>query len=645
VAARVLAARRASSALVELLDSGSATTDAWLQEELLAAAGRLAVVSGKVDPRVLKMLDDPVPSRRAAAAYVVGRRGDLSVRGPLRRLLADPAASVRERATQGLAGKVALESLRDASALDEALVRQNQIEPVEPALLDFLRRRTLDEHDQKRLHVLIRELGSPLYPERDRAARLLIAEGTSALAFLRPAEHDPDIEIARRAQHCVELIRRGPGSALSSAVVRLLARAQPDLHTSDEAVRVLLGYVPFADDDQVEDSVLTSLTVLSLREPRLEPCLAEAFASPLPARRGAAAFVLGHVGAAEHHAGLRRLLDDPVPAVRLRAAQGLLAARDVAAVPQLIALLDELPLAARWRAEDLLCRLAGTDAPAESAGRHKPSAGWDEWWQARGPGVDLGRLAEHSPYLGLVAIAEYDSALGQPGGRIWEGGREGKTRWQFKGALGAMDAHVLPNGRVLVAENSGLRVTERDLEGKVVWEQRVQGNPICCQRLPNGNTFIAMYNQVLEVKPNHEEVYRYTPGPQFYIFSAHRNRKGTIVAMTAQGDVIELDAATGKQLRPPLKVGANGNWCGIETLANGNYLVALLSSNDVREITPDGKIVWQAHYRGAFRATRLPNGNTLVASMIDRKVAELDRSGTPRWERSCEGRPWSVHWR
>jgi HEAT repeat protein len=650
LAARVLGRREAASAVSVLLDYLPVVPDPWLEEEVLTALGRLAVRPGRVDEEVLKALQDPNAARRAAAAYILGRRGDLAQRARLRRLLVDPDPLVRQRVVEGLVGKQTVEALRDAVAADEALLREQGIATTEPELLDFLRKRTLGEQDQRRLQQLVRELGSPMFTQRDHASRLLIVEGTPAFAFLKPAAHDTDVEIVRRAQHCINMIRRGPGAALPLAAVRLLARPQAPSHSPSAALQTLLAYVPFADDEMVEDAVLTSMTLLSLRQVNLEPALSDALADALPARRGAAGYVLGYVGTSEQQVGLRRLLDDPDPPVRLRAVQGLLAAQDREAVPRLIDLLGELPPASLWRAEELLCRLAGETAPADAvagaapAVRQKAVQAWQKWWQESAARADLGRLAEHEAYLGLITITEYDAALGRPGGRVWEGGRDGRQRWQITGLSGAMDAHVLPNGRVLVAENSTNRVTERDAQGNVKWEHRLQGNPICCQRLPNGNTFIALYNQVLEVTPDHKEVYRYMPGPQFYIFSAHKTRNGRIIAITALGMVLELDAQTGKQLHS-FNAGSNGNWCGIESLPNGHFLIATLGSNQVREVTREGKIVWTAQYPGVFRATRLPNGNTLVASMTTRKVAELDRAGTPRWERDCAGRPWSVHYR
>src|SRR5262249_44458139 len=112
--------------------------------------------------------------------------------------------------------------------------------------------------------------------------------------------------------------------------------------------------------------VMTALALLSLRQVKVDPALPEALADPLPARRAAAAYVLGHVGTEEHMAGVRKLLTDASPAVRLRAAQGLLAARDKSAVPALIRLVGELPLASLWRIEEVLNRLAGEQAPADA---------------------------------------------------------------------------------------------------------------------------------------------------------------------------------------------------------------------------------------------------------------------------------------
>jgi hypothetical protein len=81
-------------------------------------------------------------------------------------------------------------------------------------------------------------------------------------------------------------------------------------------------------------------------------------------------------------------------------------------------------------------------------------------------------------------------------------------------------------------------------------------------------------------------------------------------------------------------------------MPNGNYLVASMATNSVREIDrKNGQEVWSKQFPGVFRATRLPNGNVIAASMTTKQVAEFDRAGTTRWSITCQGRPWGIHYR
>jgi PQQ-like domain len=313
-----------------------------------------------------------------------------------------------------------------------------------------------------------------------------------------------------------------------------------------------------------------------------------------------------------------------------------------------------LPATSLWRVEEVLARLAGDAAPTDTAAgpapasRQKAVRAWQKWWQERQGSVDLARAAESESYLGLVTVCEYDAAVpGRFQGQVWEASRNGPPRLKVTGLTGPMDAHVLRNGRLLVAENGASRVTERNRDGTIAWEYPVQGgNPICCERLANGNTFIATYNQLIEVRPDKTEVYRFQPGPQFYIFCARKTRAGTIVCITAQGILLEVDPVQAKTIRTINLGQPAGGWSGVEPLPNGHYLVATMNNSTVREVDEKGTTVWSVNtIPGVFRATRLPNGNTLVVSMNTREVAEIDRAGAVRWRKTCQGRPWSVHYR
>ena len=108
-------------------------------------------------------------------------------------------------------------------------------------------------------------------------------------------------------------------------------------------------------------------------------------------RRGGRWLPASWVGAAAQRAAVRKLMSaDRNAWVRLRAAQGILAARDASALPVLIDLLREPSVAMGWQAEELL-RWAAAAAPKEVYGKgserernacHAAWSGkrWLEWW-------------------------------------------------------------------------------------------------------------------------------------------------------------------------------------------------------------------------------------------------------------------------
>jgi hypothetical protein len=520
---------------------------------------------------------------------------------------------------------------------DEKYLQQARVGIDGASLLEFFRARSLTDRDRQELEAMILRLGSARFTQREQASLKLTAYGPPALPFLREALKNPDPEVARRAMFIIEEIERGPGPSLPAAATRLLAARKPA-----GAVKALLTYLPFNDDDAVEDEIVAALGGLGYRNGMIDPALSAALPDPQPARRSAAAYVLGRVGDPEQRATVHKLLADSDPKVRLRAAQGLIAARDRSAVPVLVALLTDAPLTLCWQAEEQLFRIAGEKAPLVSVGdgaadaRKKSRDAWAAWWRDQGAQVDLSLVEDRQRQLGLTVIAELDS------NKVWECGPDGKPRWKLENLQGPIDAHVLPGGRVLVAENQAQRVTERDLKGNILWEKHINQNPIACQRLPNGNTFIATYQSVMEVTRAGKEVFTHNHGPGFFIFGAQKLRNGHILCISAQGSVIELDSA-GKEVKTR-QVTNNGGWCGIEGLPGGHILIAMTSNNKVAELDASGKEVWKCTtIAGPCSATRLPNGNTLVASMAGQRVVEVDRSGKRVWEQRTEGRPFRVH--
>jgi HEAT repeat protein len=650
-AARLLVVRKPTGAAGVLLNYAPFADDEGLEEEVLTCLGQLAIHDGKVDPVLTDGLKDKFGAKRAAAGWVLARMADVGQRSKVRALLDDQDKTVRQRVADGLVGKEVFQAAKDSVKVDEDLLKVQKFPVDNAGLLAFFRKRTLSEADQQRLTKLVRQLGDTKYLLREKAEKELTKLGTTALPFLKMAVHDKDWEIRRRATRAVSRIQAGPEMSLPAAAARLLLHRAPE-----GALEVLLGYVPFTNDEGTEEEILSAMCALSARSVKVSPALLKAVNDRLPARRAAAVYVLGRVGTGADCDRAEKLLEDSNPYVRYRASQGFLAAKDKKAVPVLLDLLVKAPTQSLClQAEDLLNQVALDKAPTISVGeaspqqRKKAHDAWEGWWKGNRAKVNLAMLNRREGFRGLRVICEFDWNGRWNGGTVWECGRDGKSRWKIDNLLGPMDARVLRNGNVLVAENHGRRVAEYTRKGQKVWEfllhgNPVNGNPVACQRLPNGNTFIACYYNYMEVTKDKKVVYNVTRVPNSYLFYGHKKKNGNIVLMTSMGTVEEWNATRTKQIRS-IQVQTFGNWAAAEGLPNGNYLVALMSKSQVQEVDRKGNVRWKADIVGAHTATRMPNGNTLVACMNNRLVAEFDRSGKKVWSKTTQGRPWRIHWR
>src|SRR5262249_57299130 len=102
------------------------------------------------------------------------------------------------------------------------------------------------------------------------------------------------------------------------------------------AAGVLLGYLPYAEDNNTFAEIEASLVAVGLKDGKPDPALVKALKDRVSLRRGAAARVICEVGGTAFHSYIRPLLKDAKPSVRLRAALALVNAHDGEAVPVLI---------------------------------------------------------------------------------------------------------------------------------------------------------------------------------------------------------------------------------------------------------------------------------------------------------------------
>ncbi|HTU19437.1 MAG TPA: HEAT repeat domain-containing protein [Gemmataceae bacterium] len=278
---------------------------------------------------------------------------------------------------------------------DEALLRSVGIATDGPGLLRYFRLRSQGTATPERLAALIEQLGDKSPTVARKACGELAALGALAIPSLRKAVKDPDEQqTVRMAQRCLHALEQQPGQ-LSSAVARLIGQRRPP-----GAAETLLAFLPDAEDDGVIEEIRLALAAVAHPDGKPAPALLKALQDDSPIRRALAIDTLcqnGITPSVLEQVPLRKLLQDPKPSVRLRAALALARARDAKAVSTLITLLTELPLEHARQAEDYLSELAGDQAPkaalgSDAAARQKCRDAWAKWWQASEDGSHL--LAE-----------------------------------------------------------------------------------------------------------------------------------------------------------------------------------------------------------------------------------------------------------
>lgn len=663
-AARGLAIFKPAGSTEVLLAALPLAEDDRALEDLTAALAAVAVREGKLDASLLAALDDPLPVRRAVAAEVIGQVGQVSDRQAIRKLLKDPKLDVRRRAAlvlaahqdaeavpalvgllaelptdqsraiedylSGLAGEWSVRAPSGNDTLARRLRRDLWAAWWDatdgPSLLEEFRKRTPPDAERQKLQALVAKLGDPQPAVRDKAMSDVLSVGAAAAPYLRQAIPNLDARGADAARKCLSLVEANGTPPLPSAAVRLLALRRPS-----GTAETMLAYLPSAEDESIAQELREALASVGVRDGKPDPALVKALDDSSPVRRAAAAEILTSL--ADHRPVVRKLLSDPVPAVRHRVAVALGAAREKEAVPVLIALLSELPLLQAGQVEDSLRALADESAPDVSLGddaaaRKKCRAAWEAWWQKNSDKVDLARLDPKTLMLGFTVVVEQYGPNGNTG-RVLELDRRGKLRWQIDNLRMPIDAQVLPGERVLVCEQGTNRVKEMDFKGKVLWEKQIN-QPMGAQRLPNGNTFIVCRHQLVEVDRTGREVFTHSR-PASDINCGRKLRNGHLVFVTYQGACIRLDA-NGKELRtvrvPPV------NYYGgfIDMLPNDHVVAPLYNSNKVVEYDTGGRPVWEATISMPLSARRLPGGTTLVVSSNPFRVVELDRAGKIIWE-------------
>jgi hypothetical protein len=241
----------------------------------------------------LSVLPDVKVRGRPAAGILVKSKGKPEVR-----LFFDRDTGLLQKAQYRCADAEKKEVLREAyfsdyrdvspSGADEQRLGAAKISTDGPALVEFLRKRTLDDDRRKKIEGLIKKLGDSSFDNRESAKEALVALGHIATPLLTRARESADPEISGRAKECLEKIGKSrPDTALVAGVIRLIAQRRPE-----DSVKVLLAYLPSAPDEEVAQEVRTALIAVAFHDGKPDPALIEARQDKDPARRAAASAIL-----------------------------------------------------------------------------------------------------------------------------------------------------------------------------------------------------------------------------------------------------------------------------------------------------------------------------------------------------------------
>lgn len=391
---------------------------------------------------------------------------------------------------------------------DETILAHFKVGTDTASLMAYLKNRSSSDEDLLSIPDLIKQLGNEKFLDRQAASKKLIELGLPAVLPLCDALNDKDSERSRMAKVTLEKIDRGTHTlSVPPAAIRLLMKRRPA-----ELLEVLLRYLPFTTDPEVEEDLYYNIDELALSDGKVNPALVKALNDRLPARRAVAGCIIARIGTVEQKRTARNLLKDADPHVRLRTAQGFLAGLETTGIPTLIDLLDAKPVFAAWQAEELLSWAAGGNSPKElvwDGGERakKARTAWEKWRKQTEAKLDLKIVAKSGKRPGLFLTT------GSPG--HWRAtqlvSRNGVVRWQFgQREWASASVQLLPNDRVFVIQwcpgitnpdmpdkilrNSESRLAEYDISGKERWSYHWADRdwPWNAARLANGLTWIGV---------------------------------------------------------------------------------------------------------------------------------------------------------
>jgi hypothetical protein len=533
-------------------------------------------------------------------------------------------------------------SAAEKQADDEALRKANLSPDDGPALVEYLKQRTISESDQGKIKELIKEFSADSFEERRAASRELEKFGPAAIAPLKAAERDSDPEVAYRATLTLKRLEEVPHTAVGAAAIRRVIQLKPP-----GAAGALIGYLPLAEGEIQSDQIRQALNELAAPGGKADPALVAALSDPSPIRRGAAYIALLEGGNSQE----RIRIPDAFPQVRdavrkdttadsrFRGLWSLVVmAREKEFIADLIATIPQLPRNRLRQVEELLLHVAGQHPMGGRFGNtpdalNKSRDAWTQWWAQKGGAVDLVKFPFVPKISGTTEIVERDNSFGQ--GRVVCLGPDMKEKWRLMKAGGVSDARLLPNGQLLVADLFNARVLEfNPITGDESNARQMQSQPISSIPLANGGQLIVCRGSVIEFDKMGTKVFDYPRQNQDIQAGARLPNGDTIVVVFQQQpntpNCFRIDAK-GKEVGKPIVLGPTQDAHVIDVVGEDHVVVC--EQDKVAEYDlKTAKLTWKYDCDRPTSVQRLFNGNTLIASVSANRAIEVDPDGNIVWE-------------
>jgi hypothetical protein len=523
---------------------------------------------------------------------------------------------------------------------DLKIVQQAGLKGDGAELLEYFRKRTLTQPNPKEIAALVKQLGDDDFTTREKAFTSLMTLGAAALAGLKEGENNPDLEVKKRVADLKHRIDVNALPTLHAAAARIIAKLKPA-----GAADILMAYIPFVSEPMVVDELCKTLGAVAIQNGKVEPVLVKSLEDTVAIKRGAAAEALLRAEAKDEIPSVKKLLKDKDVSVRLRVCMSMMPLQDRDVVPAMIDLLGELSANELWPIEEGLLRLAGEKAPNVGLGHDAATKKacrdqWAKWLEENEKKLDMTKLAKDDIYLGYTLIVQQNQRIGagqKNTGEIFELDNKKNVRWKFDINTYPVDAQMIGSSRVMVAEWQASRVTERDLKGDIKWEFNCGAPPFAVQRLPNGNTFVAMQGRLVEVNRNKTEVWS-MQRPNQDIQRARKLPSGEVVFITTNGAVTRMETKPDKVIAQFNITPAQIIFGTMEILKNGNIVVSHYQNQRVSEYNANGGQVGQQIQVGwPNSVSRLPNGHNLVCTYNQRNVIEFDTNNQQVWNYQGDG--------